>query len=115
MLIHLDEELMANVIEECRGKEKLAKKEKPYYRINAAMEKKLILLSLRQSGWTVKPAAKLLGIDHLSFRSKLGSMLKEFMDETGGDIIEVSRKYRIPPQFLKSKLYLTGIVEIGNK
>jgi Nif-specific regulatory protein len=114
-LIHFDEELLANVLEECRGKENLAKKEKPYYRINTAVEKKLILLSLRQSDWMLKPAARLLGIDYLSLRSKLGSMLKEFMDESGDDIIEVSRKHQIPPNFLKSKLYLSSNDEIGNK
>ncbi|MFQ6105219.1 MAG: sigma 54-interacting transcriptional regulator [Candidatus Glassbacteria bacterium] len=114
-LIHLDDELVANVLEESRGKMKLERKERPYYRINAVMEKKLILLSLRQSGWKVKPAAKLLGIDHLSLRTKLGTLIRELMDETGGDIAKASRKYRIPPQFLKSKLYLTGIEENGNK
>ncbi len=103
-LLQIDQELVGRLLEESKQIDELAKEERPYYRVNAVMERKLFLLALRMSDWKIKPAAHQLRIDHMGFRSKLGSILKELFEENEGDIGKIARKYRIPLTFLKSKL-----------
>lgn len=101
-LLEINEEEVANLLDESRDSGKQPKSEKPYYRVNAVMEQKLILLALRRSGWKIKPAALLLGIDHNNFRNKLTSFMKELLEKHNGDREQVSRQYRIPLSFLTS-------------
>jgi hypothetical protein len=64
----------------------------------------------RQSGWKMNPAANMLGINYLNFKSKLESIIKEYIEENQGDLIRVSQSYNIPLKFLKTKMrqVLTG-------
>jgi Nif-specific regulatory protein len=79
--------------------------DKPYYRVMEEMERKLWLFSLSRTGWKIKPAAELLGISRLTFRKKLETMLERCRKECGGDLLNVSRRYGIPPRFLKSRRF----------
>lgn len=114
-LIHINEGLVAQCFEASRGKKDMAKWEKPYYQIHEAMEKKLILLALRQTDWKIKPAANLLGINHLNFRSKLRSMLEEYNEVCGGDIHRIAREHKVPLRFLKAKIHKTDQEKKGDE
>jgi len=105
-LININENLVAKLFMETGEGNELEKKDMPYYKVHDEMEKKLILLALRQSDWKIKPAAKLLGISHLNLRTKLGPMIGDFLKGVGGDMNKVAQKYSIPPKFLKAKQYL---------
>jgi len=102
-LIRINEGRVARLLEESREKGDVQKEGRPFYRVHEEMERKLILLGLRQSEWKIKPASKLLGINHLNLRSKLLSMLAEYSEECEGDIQRVSREHNIPLNFLKRR------------
>jgi transcriptional regulator with GAF, ATPase, and Fis domain len=105
---HLNDDFAAEVFEESKDASGLPREDKPYYRALGEMEKKLILLSLHQAGWKIKPASRLLGINHVSFRSKLSKLIGDLLDEAGGDTTRISKKYGIPLSFLSSKKYRTS-------
>ncbi len=102
----IDEDRITGLLERSRGRKQPVKEERPYYLVLAELERKLILLSLRESNWKIKPAAELLGINHLSLRSKLMTMLNLFLEEADGDVGRASRDHGIPPKFFTSKLHL---------
>ena len=103
-LISMNEESIVGLLGESGEKDMVRKVDKPYYRVLHEMEKKLILLSLRESGWKVKPAAVLLGVNPYNFRKKLKVILSEMLEENEGDIAKVSQRYTIPPRFVRAKL-----------
>ncbi|MFQ6095994.1 MAG: sigma 54-interacting transcriptional regulator, partial [Candidatus Bathyarchaeia archaeon] len=103
-LIHINEELFSQLLEESKQGEEVEKRERPFYKVYDEMERKLVLQTLKQCNWKIKPAAHLLGINHLRLRSKIGSMIEEFLDENGGDVARVSQTYGIPPKFIQSKM-----------
>jgi transcriptional regulator with GAF, ATPase, and Fis domain len=102
-LIHINEGRVARLLDELGEKDDVERKERPYYQIYEAMERKLILISLRKSNWKIKPAANLLGINHTNFRPKLMTMLAEYSERCEGDIHRLSREYNIPLSFLKRR------------
>jgi DNA-binding NtrC family response regulator len=102
-LIHINEERLVRMFEDLREKENVEKNRKPYYQVYEEMERKLILISLRQSKWKIKPAANLLGINHTNFRPKMMSMLAVYRERCGGDVQRVSREYKIPLGFLERR------------
>jgi len=114
-LLHLNEGEIEKLLEETDDREKLPKSERLYYRVSDLMEKKLILFALRKGNWKVRPAARLLGIDPLNLRSKMRAMMEGFLEEAGGNVREVSRKYRIPPAFVRAKLDLNDTTEKTEK
>lgn len=104
-MIDIKESPIARLLEESAEKGRLEKRKRPYYQVQEEVDKKLILLSLRQSGWKMKPAAKMLGINYLNFKSKLESMIREYIEENQYDLIRVSKTYNIPLKFLKTKMH----------
>ncbi|MFQ6104954.1 MAG: sigma 54-interacting transcriptional regulator [Candidatus Glassbacteria bacterium] len=108
-IVHFDEDRLTSLFEESKGRKRLVKSEKPFYRVYGVMERKLMLCALRQSGWKIKPAAYLLGLDYSHFRVKVGSIIREVLEETGGDFKKASQKNGIPLNFLKSRLKLAGL------
>lgn len=102
-LIHINEERLVRMFEDLREKDSVERNRKPYYQVSEEMERKLILISLRQSNWKIKPAANLLGINHTNFRPKMMSMLAEYRERCGGDMQRVSREYNIPIGFIERR------------
>jgi transcriptional regulator with GAF, ATPase, and Fis domain len=102
-LIHINEGLVVRLFEDLREKDDVERNMKPYYQVYEEMERKLILISLRQSDWKIKPAANLLGINHTNFRPKMKAMLSEYSERCEGDIYRISREYNIPLSFLKRR------------
>jgi hypothetical protein len=105
-LLFIDEDRVTGLLEQSRGRRPPEKGRRPYYLILSELERKLILLALRQSRWKIKPAAELLGINHLSLRSKLLVMLRLFLEEADGDVGRACRNRGIPKKFFVSKLHL---------
>jgi len=100
-LVRLNEGLIWRKLDEARGKD-LPKRERPYYRVHEEMERKLILLALRQADWKKKRAADLLGINVLNLRTKLAAMLRDYLDECGGDVQRLIREHRIPLKLVRN-------------
>ncbi len=103
-LVLVNEGAISRLLEESRQKKCIQRGEKPYYRVYDDVERKLILISLRQSGWKIKPAANLLGINHTNFRPKMKAMLADYSEKCGGDMNRVSREFNIPLDFLKRQI-----------
>ena len=109
----LDPERTRRIFEDTA--EDAPKEERPYYRIQREFSGKLIVESLRFTGWKLRPAARLLGISPVKlrqdFRAHLESLLAAFTLEDTGDAgeVAVAKALDMPPGTLRRKLSDLGI------
>ena len=90
--------------------ENAPKEARPYYRLQREFSGKLIVESLRYSGWKLRPAARLLGISPVKLRQDFRLYLETLLAVSGDRGEEgVAEALDMPPETLRRKLTDLGI------
>ena len=89
---------------------------RPYYRLQREFSGKLIVESLRYTGWKLRPAARLLGISPVKLRQDFRHYLQSLLESSGERREEaVSEILDMPYATLTRKLNDLGIsMDAGN-
>ncbi len=91
-----------------------AKEERPYSRLALEFSGKLIVESLRYSGWKLRPAARLLGISPFKLRQDFREYLRILVNGAqAGDQEALAGMLDIPAGTLKRKLADLGVEVTG--
>ena len=86
------------------------KEERPYYRLLREFSGKLIVESLRFSGWKLRPAARMLGISPVKLRQDFRSYLEALLVASGPQGHEaVAQMLDMPETTLRRKLSDLGV------